>query len=713
MYFSIAFKRLIYGQHFFSGFFAACGVIGLGLLWHALFELPVAMAMSSGGLCVSLVDLPSPLRHKRVDFAAATLGGAVVTGLIALTLPIPWALAGTLLAVGFAAAMLTAFGKRAMPLSFSPLLAMVLVFGIGGDGALEPVRHALLFLAGGAAYAGYGLFIGALGRVRTKRQALAESLFELAEFARASAAFYGDGANAAACHGALLDQQAIVTERQQAARDLVFADIRTDEEQRLASALKHAIDAYEFLLSAHTEHTLLREHFAGTDTLALLHDLIDKCAQDLEQIAYAVLRHRPVGGQVRYLAELFALEHAIARSPHARTAGGPAREALEALRATVARLHHTIEQIGRLRAVAHPDAPADAHWLTDEAAAPFVSASDYSLRLLADQLSFDSPVMRHAVRSTLALACGALVAHLLPYGTHSYWILLTIVVIMRSSFSAMRQRHGDRLLGNLIGCLAAAMILYLEPRAWVVVAILFACVVVAHTFVTINYRYTSIAACLLALLQLSFVGHEDFLILERLLDTVIGALIAYAFSFVLPSWESTHIARQIGALLQACSAYGTVVLSRSVDERGDRLARKRLFDAIAALSMSARAMLREPRVAQRGVVPLQRFISAAYLYAAHLAALRVLLQRHHDELDTADVSRHLDTALDTLHDELAAAAAAPSREPPPALTASTIDAGDLTRDWSPPARLRRRLSLLEHTARELLNEARALQAAIA
>lgn len=713
MYFSIAFKRLIYGQHFFSGFFAACGVIGLGLLWHALFELPVAMAMSSGGLCVSLVDLPSPLRHKRVDFAAATLGGAAVTGLIALTLPTPWALAGTLLAVGFAAAMLTAFGKRAMPLSFSPLLAMVLVFGIGGDGALEPVRHALLFVAGGAAYAGYGLFIGGLGRVRTKRQALAESLFELAEFARASAAFYDDGADAAACHGALLDQQAIVTERQQAARDLVFADIGTDEEQRLASALKHAIDAYEFLLSAHTEHTLLRAHFAGTDTLALLHDLIDKCAQDLEQIAYAVLRHRPVGGQVRYLAELFALEHAIARSPHAREAGGPAREALEALRATVARLHHTIEQIGRLRTVAHPDAPADARWLTDEAAAPFVSASDYSLRLLVDQLSFDSPVLRHALRSTLALACGALVAHLLPYGTHSYWILLTIVVIMRSSFSAMRQRHGDRLLGNLIGCLAAAMILYLEPRAWVVVTILFACVVVAHTFVTINYRYTSIAACLLALLQLSFVGHEDFLILERLLDTILGALIAYAFSFVLPSWESTHIARQVGALLQACSAYGRVVLSRSADERGDRLARKRLFDTIAALSISSRAMLREPRAAQRGVAPLHRFISAAYLYAAHLAALRVLLQRHHDELGTADISRHLDTALDKLQDELAAGAAGTPRRPLPVLTPAAIDARDLGSDWSAPARLRRRLSLLEHAADELLNEARALQAAIA
>lgn len=710
MHFSIAFKRLIYGQHFFSGFFAACGVIGLGLLWHARFELPIAMALSSGGLCASLVDLPSPLRYKRVDFAAAALGGSLATFLIAWTLPAALALGAAVLAIGFAAAMLTAFGKRAMPLSFSPLLAMVLVFGLGGSGGLQPGQHALLFLAGGATYAGYGLVVARLGQVRTKRQALAESLFELAEFARASATFYDDAIEPANCHDVLLTRQAVVTERLQSARDLVFADIRPGEEQRLASVLKHAIDVYEFLLSVHTEHTLLREHFAGSDAPALLHDLIEKCALELEQVAYATLRNRPVAGRIRYLAELFALEHAMAHSPHAREAGGAARDALEALRATVYRLQHTIEQTGRLRAAAQPDAPADARWLTSEAAAPFVSTSHYSARLLRDHLSFDSPVLRHALRSTLAIACGVLVAYVLPYGTHSYWILLTIVVIMRSNFSAMRQRHGDRLMGNLIGCVAAALILYLEPRTWVVVAILFACVTVAHTFVTINYRYTSIAACLLALLQLSFVSPEEFLIVERLLDTVIGALIAYGFSFVLPSWESNNLARQMHALFEACSAYSSAVLSRSTDEPGDRLARKRLFDAIAALTVSARAMLREPRAVRRGTAPLHRLISAGYLFAAHLAALRVLLQRHRDELAGTESTTRLQQALDRLNRSLSAGLAPPGARTEDGTRPAAAD--DAASDWSAPARLRRRLALLERAGDELLAEARALRTEI-
>ena len=41
----------------------------------------------------------------------------------------------------------------------------------------------------------------------------------------------------------------------------------------------------------------------------------------------------------------------------------------------------------------------------------------------------------------------------MPYASHSYWILLTIVVILKPNFSMTKQRYNDRLIGTLIGCI--------------------------------------------------------------------------------------------------------------------------------------------------------------------------------------------------------------------------------------------------------------------
>ena len=725
MEFSIHVKRLIFGQHFYSGFFAACGVIGLGLLWHLWLELPIALALSSGALCVSLVDLPSPLRHKAVDVSAAALAGAGVTLLVAVSRDMPMSLGAVILLVGFGAAMLTAFGRRAMPLSFSLLLAMVLAIGVVGGKDLSAGQHAQLFLAGGAAYALFALLVARINRLRTKRQALAESLFELAEFARATAQLFNTDSQSPQHRSGLIMQQATLTERQQLARDVLFTDVRGAEAERLANLLKYSIDLYEHLLAVQSERERVMAYFAHGDALPLLHDLIQKMALDLEQTAHAILRHRTVKSRVSYLAESFALAHEQVRvPPQAGEDSALARCSLDAL---VHDLRQASERIVALRALANHETQADTRWLENGVATRFVSPSSYRLRALRDQLDPDSPVLRHALRSTLALACGALVAYFLPYGTHSYWILLTIAVIMRSSFSAMRQRYGDRVMGNLIGCLIAALILYLAPPAPVTLLILFGCVTLAHTFVTLNYRTTSIAVCVLALLQLNTIDPAGFLIVERLLDTLIGAVIAYGFSFLLPSWEAKRLGHQTRALLQACDDFAVSVMS---DERADedayRLARKRLFDALATLSNAARDMQREPVRQQRGGTVLQELIWSSYLLASQLATLHLQLQFHApDARAQSPLLPSLAFALDQVRHHLGAALSithgtttphpAPPADQPPGSPAATADTGELVQARQHPSagsRLIQGLLQLEHAAAALFADTQRLMVAI-
>ncbi|MCS6763442.1 MAG: FUSC family protein [Candidatus Protistobacter heckmanni] len=82
--------------------------------------------------------------------------------------------------------------------------------------------------------------------------------------------------------------------------------------------------------------------------------------------------------------------------------------------------------------------------------------------------------------------------------------MLTIAVIMRSSFSLTRQRRLDRIMGNVAGCILTAVLLHFHPPQLAVLGVLF--MAIAHTFATIQYRYASTAACVMALLQLHFIS---------------------------------------------------------------------------------------------------------------------------------------------------------------------------------------------------------------
>ena len=72
-------------------------------------------------------------------------------------------------------------------------------------------------------------------------------------------------------------------------------------------------------------------------------------------------------------------------------------------------------------------------------------------QLFRDNLTLDSPVFRYSARVALAMLLGFIITQFLPYGHHSYWVLLTISVILKPAFSLTKQRNIERIGGTLIG----------------------------------------------------------------------------------------------------------------------------------------------------------------------------------------------------------------------------------------------------------------------
>jgi uncharacterized membrane protein YccC len=700
----------------------ATGVIGLTslVLWRT-DNLPAAMTVCIGALCASLMDLPGPLRHKFYEMLASVILCSIVTLVVSLCAPVYWLLGAVLVGISFLASMMVVYGKRAMPLQFAALFVMVLSM----ENTLDlrgSLAHAALVFAGGLSYLGYAMGVAWLIRRRTKQQVLAEALFELARYLSLKADCYDERIELNSQLYSLVRQQVQLADKQQASRDLLLRGAQIDRDATLVRVHYSMLDLYESIVSTHADYAQLRRYLPHEPVLMILKNLIAKTAADVEAIAYAVTRKRASYATGTHQEDLLQLGREMRRLRQEARAHRLAPEALTVLRTSTNKLREVIKLVAQLHLATQSSAgPLPMQPGADMT--PFLTQQKYRWRALRANLRWESPIFRFALRVAMAVAVGLLVADHMPYAGHSYWILLTIVVILKPSFSQTRQRRSDRLIGTVIGCVLTAIILHFFRSPLILLGFLFLATAAAPTFVYVKYRYTAVAASMQILLQLSLlVPSGSHVITERLIDTAIGTVIASLFSFVLPNWEYRSLPRLLRRVLQANLDYirasADLLQSPTSDDFLYRLARKRFMDDLANLSAALARMLNEPLSKQRAVQPVNRFIVQNYLVMAHIAAMRLLFRLHADDMPRALVNAELMAGLQAAQQMLGEAQARlshPVRAPgsahaAPDAAAPTADAAAPVADalgphadqWSGWRLLQRRIDLLRSDVQQVV-----------
>jgi len=97
-----------------------------------------------------------------------------------------------------------------------------------------------------------------------------------------------------------------------------------------------------------------------------------------------------------------------------------------------------------------------------------------------------SNIFRYSLRMAVAIMVGYALSLYLPVG-HSYWILLTIVVILKPAYALTRQRNNERLLGTLAGGVAGVLVLISTQNTLLLLAILIVCMTGAFSLMRIRY----------------------------------------------------------------------------------------------------------------------------------------------------------------------------------------------------------------------------------
>jgi uncharacterized membrane protein YccC len=616
-------SKLFVGQHIVNGVSVGVCVMTVALVAWATFGFAAGQAATLGAIAASISDLPAPWREK-----ARTMGFGFALALAstaAMQLALQWPPAALVMigVISFVGGLVTGLGRWAVAVAMQAVIPMVFVLGFPRESVSGALRIEMLFAAGGVAYMAFALLATIFTDASARRLVASESIREFANYLRAVAAIYDPERDLESAYGAAIREQAAISEQLQSARALLLDRPQGSRERfRLAATIGVLLDGFDALIAAQCDVALIREAPTTRPLLKRIRHSLRIGALDLAHLSLELLRTEKPKLPPDHQAAIDALKREATRLEAYDATDPKARAALDA---TTKRLVVALGHIRRLEKTLSYDETAQAV-IGDVKLAAFIPKRSYALSALAPHFNPDSPVLRFAVRLTLAMLAGALVAQSLGDERHGNWVLLTIAVIMRGGYGLTRQRRNDRVVGTLIGCvLAAGSVSYLPAGALVAVQGL--AVAVTHSFARLNYRLASVGASVTALVSLHLVQPWAAApILARLADTLIGAAIAHLFNYVWPLWEFAEAPRIASRLLAHLAAFAAVALKPDAAEHDYRLARRNLIEAIAALSDSAGRMSVEPMAARKGLEEMAALLIAAHGLVAQLSAARLAFQ---------------------------------------------------------------------------------------
>jgi uncharacterized membrane protein YccC len=562
-------RRFLYSSYFFGGVRQGVGML-LPVMVLAFFfdNYTLGLVATFGANCCAIIDQPGgPQRHRTNEM----LGGAVLATLTVIitgfSSTYPVLLWAVVIAQCFVYSLFTVYGKRGGLIGFAGLLLMALTMHSPMPPQLVLV-HAAGTLAGGLFYILFSNAFSYIFWLREEQQSMSLALYATADYVAARAAFYDESTDLEDDYRALIQRQSAMTEKHQAARDVVLRSLprgRGIGDQRRIMIWNLFVDMLQLmdtLFATHTDFVVLRRALKNNDILIFMRDALSKMSMDLGQIALCVARGRPLQRRASVKAELRAIEYEIeVLRKGGRDSCDP--EVVAIVIQILRRLRNASRIVDRLadHTQQRGDAVPTRQLRIDKSLTRFLSRQEFRLGMITSNLNMDSPHFRYALRVTLAAAIGMTLSALwLPetFSAHNYWIILTIVIVMKPGFALTRQRNGWRLGGTLLGCVIATVLMALVDRPDILFGALLVACIMGNSLVQLNYMGSAVFNTIFVVLVFHFIAPGTVslsVVGERALDTLVGCAISLVCSYVFPWWEARYMPGLARAAIKANRDY--------------------------------------------------------------------------------------------------------------------------------------------------------------
>jgi len=297
--------------------------------------------------------------------------------------------------------------------------------------------------------------------------------------------------------------------------------------------------------------------------------------------------------------------------------------------------HHLDALAGQLRFAVELAAHATPGGLTTfesaEAKRPWRLRLAGVLAILRANLNWRSSNFRHAVRLAVCVTLGIAVGRALDV-RRSYWIPMTVAIVLKPDFASTFSRGVLRVLGTLAGLACATALFHvMDPGPAILIILIGVFAFMLRCFGPANYGIFAAAISALVVLLFAATGIAPQMVISaRAANTLAGGAIALAAYLAWPTWERTQIRQVLAIMLEAyrryfqlvCQGYLTPSVSASRElDRGrlaGRLARSNVEASLTRLKTEPGADSISPAVTTL-LANSHRFIHAVMSLEAGLS----------------------------------------------------------------------------------------------
>lgn len=625
-------RNFIYSYHFSTGLRTTISVVVPSVVCSLMGNLPLGIVISLGALATALSDVPGTAIHKRNGTLIA-IGFIWATALTtSIFMPYPVLMTFYILICCFLNPMLLVYGNRGGNIGIGVMLVMVSILGEKPVSVHEAFIHSLYILLGAVWYGLLALVLWQIRPYLSVQQMLAECINETADYLLARARFYDPdaGNKIDEIYKDVLAQQVVVSEKQEAVRELLLKrrshqEGTTSINKALVLIFLDMVDLQEQIMAAQTDYQALHESFDNAGILDKFHSLILEIAGELKIIGDAVAAGQRSLPKANLKYEIVKVQKAVDEIRKTLPTVKE-RTRLLVLSNILHNLSDMAQRIYNLHRLTRLERVKDEIIDPRLQLSSFTNHGQYDLETFLNNLTFQSHIFRHALRVSLATVTGYVIGQVFHLD-RVYWILLTIVVILKPGFSITKARSYQRIYGTVAGALFAAGILFLTANNTIIFIAMLLCILGAYSFMTHQYTLSVFFVTPFVVFLLHFL-HPAHLynVGWRVMDTTIGAVIAFCANLLLwPSWEKNTLPSHMIKMVKSNAKYFEQVMRMYTQDQfvlnDYKLARKDSNVSAANLMSAFQRMLSEPKSKQRNGSQVYHFVVVNNSIISHIAAL--------------------------------------------------------------------------------------------
>jgi uncharacterized membrane protein (TIGR01666 family) len=622
------------------------------VLFSFLGKFEMGFAIAIGAFFTYPSDIPSNLKHKINGILVTAFLVSGINLVVNIVYPYSWIFYPFLALLIFLIAMISVYGQRATMVSFSCLIAVSLAFSSINTG-WAMVQHSGLILAGGLFYLLISLIFHYIRPNRYIELQIAECIKLTAKYLKLRGDLWTLNADKKAITEKQLHLQVELNTIHQNIREVLISSHTTsgssNQNRKMLLVFISLVEILELALSTAFDHDKLHQKFDDHPKVLVTYQrLAYNLAASLRQLSKSVKKRTKYISRHTLLNDLNSLQLAIADYKNDLEKN----DASEGVFMLTTMLQYAEKQVEKIKIVERAFTlafnPKDFKGI-DKDLEKFLTPQYYPLSTLTENLSFSSTIFRHSLRLTITLMVGFIIGNFLPF-QNVYWILLTIIVIMRPGYGLTKERSYHRIIGTVLGGLVAFGILYLIKDNIIISILSILCMLLGFSFTQINYKVSATFVTMYVVFIYGIITPNIAdLVQYRILDTVVGAVLAFlANHFLWPSWEFLNIPIYLEKSIKANQNY-LKEISLFYNKKGSvptsyRLARKNAFIEIGNLMASFQRMVQEPKSKQKQLPQVYKLAILNHSLLSSSASLGTYIQSH----KTTSASEAFNVVVDTV-----------------------------------------------------------------